>query len=551
MRRPRNVGSFHEMRAVRRLAVALGALWAVLGAASGAVAATSTVVPAADAYVRSDAATQNFGRSTALRVDGAPVVRSYLKFVVPTLSGPVTKATLRIYATSAQSRGFDVYSTSPAWTETGLTYANAPALGTGRGASGPVAAGTLKTVDVTAAVGGSGTLAFALATTSATALALASRESATAPQLIVETGSAPPPPPPAPGGVQIGAYFYPWYGPNRRHWSAGYVRARLATPQLPVGGEYDSRSPETIARQLGWAQQYGVDYFISSWWGAGTYEDVTTRNHVMTSRSIGSTKVALLYESLSLLPRTGGLITFDEAAESKLISDFDYLARTYFGHPSYLNVNGRPVVVLYVTRIWRGTYAQAIANLRSTIKARYGYDLYLVGDEVDWDGSPNADRIRRFDAVTAYTMYSDLQTPGWPADTGYLPGVRTRYNAFKSVADAHGVRFIPNVLPQFNDRGVRLAANHYVLPPEVQPGLADTYSLFSQFLSLGGDYVDPQLRMLTVTSWNEWHEDTQIEPTAPVAASSGPSQYTQGYTYHSYGFKLLDILRAFSNARGG
>jgi glycoprotein endo-alpha-1,2-mannosidase len=386
-----------------------------------------------------------------------------------------------------------------------------------------------------------------------TADAYVRSDTANDPQRVVETGSPPPPPPlpPAPGGVQIGAYFYSWYGPSGRHWLDGHVRSRLATPQGPLAGEYDSRNANTIATQLGWAQGYGVDYFISSWWGAGSYEDVTTRNHVMTSPAIGPTKVTLLYESLTLLPRTAGLITFDAAAESKLVSDFDYLARTYFGHPSYLKVNGRPVVFLYVTRIWRGNYAHAIATLRSTIKARYGYDLYLVGDEVDWDGSPNADRIKLFDAVTAYTMYSDLQTPGWPADTGYLPGVRTRYSAFKSVADAHGVRFIPNVLPQFNDRGVRLGVNHYVLPPELNGSTQNAYTLFSQFLALGGDYVDPQLRMLTVTSWNEWHEDTQIEPTVPAAASSGPTQYTQGYTYHSYGFKLLDILRAFSDARGG
>jgi glycoprotein endo-alpha-1,2-mannosidase len=539
------------MTGVRFFAVTLTALAALLGGASDAAAATSTFVPAADAYVRSDAATQNFGTKTALRVDGSPVVRSYLKFAIPTLPGPVTKATLRIYATSAQNTGFDAYSTGSGWLETGLSYANAPALGVKRGASGAVAAGTWKSVDVTAAVTGTGTVAFALATVSPTALALGSRESATAPQLAVETGSQPPPPPPGQNGIQIGAYFYPWYGPSGRHWSAGYVRQRLATPQRPLAGEYDSRNGTTIAQQLGWAQQYGVDYFISSWWGVGSYEDVTTRNHVMTSPAIGGTKVTLLYESLALLPKTGGLITFDAAAESKLVSDFDYLARTYFGDPGYLKVGGRPMVFIYVTRIWRGNYAHAIATVRSTIKARYGYDVYLVGDEVDWDGSPNADRIKLFDAITAYTMYSDLQQPGWPAETGYLAGVRTRYNAFKSVAAANGVRFIPNVLPQFNDRGVRLGANHYVLPPETQPGLADTYSLFSQFLGLAGDYLDPQLRMLTVTSWNEWHEDTQIEPTAAAAASSGPTQYTQGYTYYSYGFKLLDILRAFSVARGG
>jgi glycoprotein endo-alpha-1,2-mannosidase len=208
-------------------------------------------------------------------------------------------------------------------------------------------------------------------------------------------------------------------------------------------------------------------------------------------------------------------------------------------------------VYIYVTRIWRGEYARAIASLRATIKSRYGYDLYLVGDEVDWDGSPNADRIRLFDAITAYTMYSDLQTPGWPDNTGFLAGVRDRYSRFKAVADANGVRFIPNVLPAFNDRGVRLAAGHYALPHEVRPGIDGSYSLFEQFLGVAADFLNPQLPTLTVTSWNEWHEDTQIEPTAAAAPSSMPVEYTQGYAYHSYGFKLLELLQRFAAAHGG
>lgn len=56
------------------------------------------------------------------------------------------------------------------------------------------------------------------------------------------------------------------------------------------------------------------------------------------------------------------------------------------------------------------------------------------------------------------------------------------------------------------------------------------------------------LRLLTVTSWNEWHEDTQIEPTAAAASSSGPAQATQGYSYPSYG---LDLLRGLAHFERG
>jgi hypothetical protein len=51
-----------------------------------------------------------------------------------------------------------------------------------------------------------------------------------------------------------------------------------------------------------------------------------------------------------------------------------------------------------------------------------------------------------------------------------------------------------------------------------------------------------------VTSWNEWSEDTAIEPaaSAPVTSadrSSSGVAYTQGYPYEGYGLRYLEILR--------
>jgi hypothetical protein len=61
------------------------------------------------AYVAGDATTTNYGTSTTLRADGSPDLNSYLRFDVQGLSGSITSATLRIYANSASSVGYDVY----------------------------------------------------------------------------------------------------------------------------------------------------------------------------------------------------------------------------------------------------------------------------------------------------------------------------------------------------------------------------------------------------------------------------------------------------------
>ena len=63
-------------------------------------------------------------------------------------------------------------------------------------------------------------------------------------------------------------------------------------------------------------------------------------------------------------------------------------------------------------------------------------------------------------------------------------------------------------------------------------------------------FADPRTdRMVMVTSFNEWYEDTQIEATAGSAAgtkkddSASGEFYTHGEQYSDYGSLYLDILR--------
>ncbi len=185
----------HLVRAV----VILGCLVAALGNAdlldTTSAATSITFTPAADAYVDSSSPTTNFGTSTQLRVDGSPTVRSFLRFNVQGLSGPVASAVLRVYANSSQTAGYTAYQVANnTWGETSINYGNAPALGASIGSSGAVSSGTWTSLNVTSYITGNGTWSLALATSSATALSLASRESgANAPQLVITPAAAPTP----------------------------------------------------------------------------------------------------------------------------------------------------------------------------------------------------------------------------------------------------------------------------------------------------------------------------------------------------------------------
>jgi hypothetical protein len=146
-----------------------------------------TLAPVADSYVDTSNPNANYGKSTSLRFDGSPIVRSYLAFSLAGVPGTIIRATLRVYANTASSAGYTVGGVSGSWTETGITAANAPPVGPTIGSSGAFGADTWTSVDVTALLAG-GQLSLALSGINVTAVRLSSRESgsATAPQLVLE-----------------------------------------------------------------------------------------------------------------------------------------------------------------------------------------------------------------------------------------------------------------------------------------------------------------------------------------------------------------------------
>jgi PKD repeat protein len=143
----------------------------------------------ADAKTSQANPTVNYGAATDLRVRGGTSGwRSYLRFDVSGLTKPVVRATLRLYVHDGDDDGGTVYSVSPAWNESTITWSSgAPAFGTARGNVGVAVTGTWVEVDVTPAVTGNGSFAFGLGKVPASSVYYQSRQGANPPQLVVET----------------------------------------------------------------------------------------------------------------------------------------------------------------------------------------------------------------------------------------------------------------------------------------------------------------------------------------------------------------------------
>jgi cell division septation protein DedD len=140
------------------------------------------------------------GSSSQLRLDAAPTANSYLRFDVQGLVGAVNSATLRLFVQTTSSAGFTAHQVADnSWTEGGITFNNAPAIGAAINNSGSVTAGSYVEVDVTSYITGNGLVSLALTTTDTGLIIAQSREGVNQPELVVETtvGGGPTPTPTA------------------------------------------------------------------------------------------------------------------------------------------------------------------------------------------------------------------------------------------------------------------------------------------------------------------------------------------------------------------
>jgi len=305
----------------------------------------------------------------------------------------------------------------------------------------------------------------------------------------------------------VGTYWYPWYGPQRRHWQDGYRNT-------PLLGEYHSADPEVIHQQIAWAAAYGIDFWVASWWGPDSAEHQTIFA-LFCAEAAARLRLALLYETAGRLRVVDGRIDLDDAANRRtLVEDLRRAAEAFLDQPNYLHIDQRPVVFLYLTRIFAGDVAGALAEARAAIQQTVGREPYFVGDEVYWH-QPSPERLALFDAVTAYNMHASVPNIA----ERFVEKVAAQYDRWSRAAQRAGVAFVPGVLPGFDDRAVRPRAGHPPIPRSVE--------LFQEQLAAAQRLAVGQPRMVMITSWNEWHEDTSIEPA------------------REYGFEYLEGLRAW------
>jgi glycoprotein endo-alpha-1,2-mannosidase len=293
----------------------------------------------------------------------------------------------------------------------------------------------------------------------------------------------------AQAGVRVSAFYYPWYGTSSRdgafqHWAQrGHAPPNdIASAYYPSRGLYSSSDQLVTAQQMQEIRAAGIDEIAVSWWGQGSAEDIRLPEVVLAARDAGLTV------AVHLEPYTGRTV-------ASTVADLAYLRR-WGVRTFYLY---RPLDLPVAD--WAAAKAALHAD-GSTVFAQTS----LVG----------AAAAGGFDGVYTY----DIVVYGG----GKFARLCEQARKMKLLC-------APSVGPGYD---ARRGSGDPVVKPRRQGATYD--SMWKMAIKAGADRV-------TITSYNEWHEGTQIEPASSNARRRGEYRY---YTYdNAWGLHGVSAEQAY------
>ncbi|MBO0691480.1 MAG: glycoside hydrolase family 99-like domain-containing protein [Acidimicrobiaceae bacterium] len=374
--------------------------------------------------------------------------------------------------------------------------------------------------------------------------------------------------PPSPESPLVGAYYSDWYPSNA---AQGTLRAHLSPPQGPSNAALDDADPAVAAKAIAQASQAGVDFFALDYWPNRPAQNANI-DAFLKADDLADIKFCIFYETWDTPswdgPEEATVVT--PALEATFDANLTSFAQRYFDNPSYLRVDDRPVVVLYLTRTLAGDVAGMITGARSTLE-NLGYNPYFIGDEIFWrvtdenlpatgsplTHSPQTARIWDFDAITSYGLFAgghgdplspqgDFKT--YPGLTSLAADELSLYRRY-AAATRGEVPVIPDATPGENTRAVRRFVEEHAEPRQWTPGAGPASTLVHYLDDIDRPIIDPRAPLLFVTTWNEWNEDTGIQPVGGTPTARDDSRtgkgYSQGYVYGGEGDADLVAIRNF------
>ncbi|GIH09033.1 hypothetical protein Rhe02_71000 [Rhizocola hellebori] len=302
--------------------------------------------------------------------------------------------------------------------------------------------------------------------------------------LLTSVLAAPAPVQAAPLANNVHLFYYSWYGNpsfngSYRHWPQGNhnppqdVGANL----YPVRGAYDSGDFNgVVAQHMAWIAQAGVGVIVYSWWGQGSYEDARVMGTLNAANAYGI-KVAWHLEPYS--GRTA----------ASTVNDINYIHSRYGSQPAFYRDPARGNrSAFYIFESLRITDWAPIEAVKP--------NSIVLAQTTD------TSKVAHFGGMYTYDAIAGNTAPGWA-------------NA-SSFCRANNLVWAPSIGPGYiDDRAV---------PGNTTPTLGrENGATYDREWT---NAINSQATWVSITSFNEWHEGSTIEP-----ASANPPA---GFGYQTY-----------------
>ncbi|RME42883.1 MAG: hypothetical protein D6795_20320, partial [Deltaproteobacteria bacterium] len=250
----------------------------------------------------------------------------------------------------------------------------------------------------------------------------------------------------------------------------------IGATDCPAFDVYDSNDPAALERHLEEIAGAGIDFLVVSWWGIGSFEDQAFAHLLAAIEASGSPLSATIY--YEVVP---------EGDPARAIEDLTYIRDTYAASPAFFDVDGEPVVFIYGRAVGQLS-PQGWRSVFESVEAQGPV-------HVSFDWPADADRFdppSGVDSVHFYNPVGDLVSGAYSAGM---------YESYVAGAHRAGLGAALTVLPGYDDSNIG-REHPIVLPRE---GGAVYEMLWKDAIAADPDWV-------LVTTFNEWHEGSEIEP---------------------------------------
>jgi hypothetical protein len=263
------------------------------------------------------------------------------------------------------------------------------------------------------------------------------------------------------------AFYYQWY--HSTDWNNAQLRDHPLFTYL-------SSDRTTIAHQIDLAKSAGIDGFIASWWGPGSYPDQNLKILLDVARQ-KDFKVFIYFETL----QANGPLSADD-----IYKWLAYAIPAYRDAPAYMKWDGKPVIAFYNSGLvplatWKDVFARLHAQ---------GLDPATIAMGLD------AANLDVFDGFHTYGVITTQNLPEAFAQAG-----RAAHD-YPLLADTPAPKlWAATVQPGYDER---------LIPGRA--GLVQDRNNGSYYQSTFQAAVQSHPDWIFITSWNEWWENTYIEP---------------------------------------